>query len=288
MNPSNSSNFSKVLTIIYQLTAMSLITLAITSCSGDKMEPTTNKTLLSIKDVPTESWEKLSQKKIYFGHQSVGFNIIDGIKDVVKENPQIKLNIIETENPADFGTPLFAHSRVGKNTDPKSKCDAFARFMDKGLGNKADIAFLKLCYVDIFPGTDVKKVFAEYKSTMSDLRTKYPQTTFVHITAPLTTLQIGPKAWIKKIIGRPINGYDDNIKREQLNSMFRKEYGDKELVFDLAVIESTNPDGSRVSFLQNGKTGYALAPRYTSDGGHLNDIGRKIVAEQLLIFLSKL
>jgi len=36
-----------------------------------------------------EILEKLSQKKIYFGHQSVGFNIIDGIKDIMKENPQI-------------------------------------------------------------------------------------------------------------------------------------------------------------------------------------------------------
>ena len=63
----------------------------------------------SIKDVPNSAWEKLSQKKIFFGHQSVGFNIIDGLKDLMKENPQIKLNIVETSNPADFDAPIVAH-----------------------------------------------------------------------------------------------------------------------------------------------------------------------------------
>ncbi len=51
------------------------------------MEPTAKTTLPSIKGVPAETWQKLSQKKIYFGHQSVGNNIIDGIKDIMKENP---------------------------------------------------------------------------------------------------------------------------------------------------------------------------------------------------------
>jgi hypothetical protein len=288
MNSMNSNNFSRLFTISHKLTAMGLLSLFIISCSGGKMEPTAKTTLPSIKNIPAEAWQKLSQKKIYFGHQSVGYNIIDGIKDVMKENPQIKLNIIETSNPSDFTSPLFGHSPVGNNMDPKSKCDAFIGFMDKGLGNKVDIAFFKFCYVDILPSTDVNKVFSEYKSTMSALRTKYPQTTFVHIAAPLTAIQTGTKAFIKKIIGRPIDGYDDNIKREQFNTLLRKEYSGKEPVFDLATIESTNPDGSRVSFTQDGKTVYALAPEYTTDGGHLNEMGRKLVAEQLLIFLSKL
>ena len=50
----------------------------------------------TIKDVPASIWEKLSQKKIYFGHQSVGFNIMDGVQDLMKEHPAIKLNIVET------------------------------------------------------------------------------------------------------------------------------------------------------------------------------------------------
>lgn len=98
----------------------------------------------SIKDITDSAWKKLSEKRIYFGHQSVGFNIIDGIKDVMKKNPQIKLNIVETSDPSEFNTPLFAHSRVGKNTDPKSKIDAFASFVEKGIGDNANIAFILL------------------------------------------------------------------------------------------------------------------------------------------------
>jgi hypothetical protein len=264
-----------------------LIAMFVISCSGGKME-VSKTTLPSIKDVPVEAWQKLSQKKIYFGHQSVGFNIIDGIKDVMKENPQIKLNIVESSNPSDFTTPLIAHSRVGKNTDPQSKCDAFADVMEMGLGDKTDIAFFKFCYVDIFPDTDVNRVFAEYKKTMSALRSKYPRTTFVHFTIPLTVLQTGPKAWVKKIIGRPINGYDDNIKREQFNEKLRKEYNGREPIFDLSTIESTTPEGLRATFQKDGKLYPYLVTDYTDDGGHLNGQGRCIVAEQLLIFLANI
>jgi hypothetical protein len=242
----------------------------------------------SIKDIPASSWEKLSQKKIYFGHQSVGFNIIDGIKDVMKENPQIKLNIIETSDPADFNEAIFAHSRVGKNQDPASKVNEFVTFMGKGIGDKADVAVLKFCYVDFLPSSNVENIFNYYDRSISQLKSRYPGITLIHFTTPLTSIQTGPKAWIKKIIGRPIDGIDDNIKRHEYNKMLLKKYGGKEPIFDLTGIESTFPDGRRSSFIKDGKTYYSLVPGYTNDGGHLNEKGRKIVAEQLLILLANI
>lgn len=242
----------------------------------------------SIKDVPAESWQKLSEKKIYFGHQSVGFNIMEGVKDVMKDNPQIKLKIAETTNPSDLEVPLFAHSTVGKNLDPQSKCDAFSRFLTEGIGDKVDIAFFKLCYVDIGSGTNVREVFESYKTAIQKLKSKYPSVVFVHITSPLTMTQTGPKEWIKKVIGKPIDGYDDNIKREEYNTMLRKEYRGKEPLFDLANVESTLPNGFQSLFEKNGTAHPRLAKEYTNDGGHLNRLGRKRVADQLLIFLAKL
>jgi len=281
------SSFKKALAMSLQLTAYSLIALAITSCSGGKMEP--NKvTLPSIKDVPAEAWQKLAQKKIYFGHQSVGNNILDGVRDVMKENPQVKLNIVELSKLNDFDKPFFAHSGVGKNEDPRSKCEDFADILDQKIAGKADIAFFKFCFVDVVPNTDVNKLFAAYKETLVSLKEKYPKVTFVHLTVPLMAAQTGPKVWIKKIIGRAIGGYEDNIKREQFNAMIIKEYSGKEPIFDLARIESTAPDGSRAIFEKDGKTYPRMVPEYTNDGGHLNELGRKIVAEQLLIFLSNL
>ncbi|MBW2608023.1 MAG: hypothetical protein JRD05_10355 [Deltaproteobacteria bacterium] len=70
--------------------------------------------------------------------------------------------------------------------------------------------------------------------------------------------------------------------------MLRKEYDGKEPVFDIAKIESTFPNGTRCSFTKDGKTYYSMVPEYTYDSGHLNETGRKKVAEQLLILLAQL
>ena len=89
-------------------------------------------------------------------------------------------------------------------------------------------------------------------------------------------------------MGRPVFGYHDNIKRGQFNDMLRKQYDGKEPVFDLAKIESTLPDGRRVTFTKDGMTYYSMVPDYTYDSGHLNELGRKIAAEQLLLPLANL
>jgi hypothetical protein len=242
----------------------------------------------SIKDVPSSAWEKLSQKKIYFGHQSVGYNIIDGIKDVMKENPQIKLNIVETSNPADLNSRIFAHSTIGKNIDPKSKVDEFVAFMRNGIGDKANIAILKYCYVDIMAYANVENIFNDYVSNISQLKIKYPELTIIHFTVPLTSIESGPKSWIKRIFGKSLDGIEDNIKRNKYNDMLIEKYRSKEPVFDLAKLESTMPDGTRSSFMNDGKLYYSMATEYTDDGGHLNKSERKIIAEQFLILISKL
>jgi len=252
-----------------------------TNCLGGDMD-----NYKSISDVPIQAWIKLADQKIYFGHQSVGDNILEGIRDVMNKNPQIKLNLVETTDFGSFDAGVFAHSKVGKNVDPKSKIDAFAEILENGAGNKVNIAFLKYCFADVNDKTDINKVFDDYQKILSNLKAKYEHVKFVHMTIPLTTVQSGIKASIKKIIGRPVDGYDKNINRELYNEKLRTTYGGKELIFDIAKIESTLPDGTRSSFKESGMTYYSLAPEYTYDGGHLNEKGRKLVAEQLLIFLA--
>lgn len=264
------------------------------SCSGGNMSEE-KVTLPSINDISLQKWQKLAQKKIYFGHQSVGFNIMDGIKDVMKEHPEIKLNIIETNDYADLNTGIFAHSAIGENMDPESKLRDFSSLIENGMGNKADIAFFKYCFIDILPRTDIQKVFHEYKETMSKLEKNYPATTFIHVTVPLTSNLVGTKAWIrktkdfvKKIIGRPVYRNFDNDRRNQINRIIRQQYDGKEPVFDLAKIESTFPNGTRSSYTKGGITFYSMVQDYTYDGGHLNEAGRIKIAEQLLIFLANM
>ena len=238
------------------------------------------------QNIPKAAWRDLAQKKIYFGHMSVGFNILSGVRDLMKEEPGPDLKILGTSDPADFGEPVFAHSPIGKNAYPLSKIDAFRQVLESGVGAIADIAFFKLCYVDIHGGTDVEALAGAYDAMMRDMREKFPQLTIVAVTAPLTVVPAGLKTTVKKMLGRGEPDKTANAKREAFNAHLRETYGP--LVFDLAALESTLPDGQRVTYEMDGQTYYALEPSYSDDGGHLNATGRRIVAAGLLKFLAGL
>jgi len=236
--------------------------------------------------------EQLSEKKIYFGHQSVGFNIIDGIQDLLQTHTKTNLRIVETTTASDFDEPILGHSTIGQNTNPGSKIDAFSKYIGSGIGANADICLFKFCYIDMTANTDVQALFKNYKNTMNRLKSAYPQTQFVHVTMPLTAPRPGimsaVKGSIRKVLGKPVSGYDDNINRIIFNEFLRKEYQNNEPLFELAMLESTYPDGSITTFKKNGSVYRHLAPDYTKDGGHLNALGRKLIAEQFLIFLAEL
>lgn len=241
---------------------------------------------ISEQIVTSEELKALQHKKIYFGHQSVGFNIIDGINDLSIERGK-KLNIIELKKIFPLTEPGFYHSRVGSNVDPISKIDDFARQMDAGIGNTADISFFKFCFVDINPDTDINKVFEHYKETMASLKTKYPRTKFVHFTVPLSTTLTTWRTKLKVMLKKKVIWeYDSNIRKNEYNDLVRQYYSGKEPIFDIAYYESLYPDQSRSSFSINDKTYFDLAPEYTYDDGHLNEKGRKWVAEHLLDFLA--
>ncbi len=244
------------------------------------IEPDPQKT-----EIPKAVWESVSQKKIYFGHMSVGFNILDGIRDLQGERRD-KLNILETADPAAFGKPVFAHSPIGKNGYPLSKIDAFRQVLESGVGEKADIAFFKLCYVDIHGGTDVEALNRAFDGMMEAMQAKFPELTIVAVTSPLTAVPEGLKTSLKKLLGRGEPDKTANAKREAFNAHLREKYG--RLVFDLAALESTRPDGQQVTFEMDGKTYPAMEPSYTDDGGHLNSTGRRIVAAGMLRLLAEL
>lgn len=242
-----------------------------------------------LKSIPQKNWDALSAKKIFFGHQSVGYNIIDGINDLIKRHPEIKLNIKETNNPNDFSEPVFAHSKIGKNYDPYSKIKAFEQYLDNGIGEKVDIAFFKFCYVDFSNNTNIQNLFENYKNTLSKLKKKYPHIIFINVTSPLTvkkswiSLLINKiKGFIKHFIGKPV--YNPSL-RDDFNHMLRQEYLGKELLFDLAEKEALKKVFNETASHDTNKRIYLL-PDFTDDGGHLNEFGRSIIAEQVLIFLS--
>lgn len=241
---------------------------------GCKMENKIN--LDELKKTDSSQWNILSSKKIFFGHQSVGFNIIYGVNDIMKEVPEIKLKIIESANKDDFKKPMFYHTRIGKNTQPITKCDDFKERIENGIGTNVDIAFFKFCYIDITRKTDVISMFQYYFNTIEILKQKYPNVKFVHFTVPLQSKALGIKSRIKRFLKIKINADEDNIKRNEYNMLLREKYGKENTVFDLAAFEAGNDGKNRQSYLNS---------NYTFDGGHLNETGRKIIAKEFLLFL---
>ena len=241
-----------------------------------------------LKNIPQARWDSLMAQKIYFGHQSVGFNIIDGIADTMAEMANIKLNIKETKNPHDFNGQVLAHSAIGRNKDPLSKIADFKKTMDSGIGERVNTAFFKFCYVDIVRDTDIRLVFKSYCDALEYLRSKYPGVNFIHMTVPLRTAPRGPGAAIKRLFRMPLEDDEDNIKRNLFNIMLLNEFGRDNRIFDLAGYESAYDNGRKAFFIKDNAKYPVLAPEYTKDGGHLNETCRKIIAGQFLIFLASL
>ncbi|MDH5570130.1 MAG: hypothetical protein OEY89_00095 [Gammaproteobacteria bacterium] len=255
--------------------------LVLSACGGENMSEKINFQNIDNK-ISIEEINNISSKKIYFGHQSVGFNILDGVEDLLKENQGAQLNIIKSRNASVFEKPVFAHSPIGENSDPELKLMDFKNAIDNGIGQHVDIAFMKFCYLDINKTTDIEKVFSIYKKTFETLKKENPDTVFAHVTVPLTLSEFTIKSLIKKILGKK----DNNIMRKKFNDKLISEYAGKDPIFDLAKVESTYPDGNVSSFTENGESYYSLAPEYAADNGHLNELGRRIAAKEFIKFLS--
>ena len=122
-----------------------------------------NKGIASLSD---QALEKLALAKIYFGHQSVGSNIMEGVNDLMGQDPRLKLKIEETVTPSTFQGGVFSHGPVGKNENPASKIDDFADKINAGVGGRADIAFFKFCYIDVMADRNIDEIFSRYQKTM--------------------------------------------------------------------------------------------------------------------------
>ena len=77
----NHVNFMVILTIAFPLTA----------CDGGKM-PEKISLPTEVSKIDDSAWKALSEKRILFGHQPVGDNIIDGVQDLRKKHSRIQLD----------------------------------------------------------------------------------------------------------------------------------------------------------------------------------------------------
>jgi hypothetical protein len=251
---------------------------------GRHMQVQTN----ALAAISADDLAAVTQAKVFFGHQSVGMNVIDGIPGVYAARGLDAAKIVPCPAEAGAWTELsgyLAHAHIGQNGDPVAKIEDFdAR--TRGLGGDLDVALMKFCYADVTSDRDVDALFTRYRATMSALERDFPTVAFLHVTTPLTT-ERDLKSKFKALLGRnESGGPEDNANRERLNAMVRREYGADRL-FDLAAIESTAPDGTRTSGSHQGHDYFALYPGYAADASHLNAEGSAIAAAQLLALIAR-
>jgi hypothetical protein len=232
-----------------------------------------------------EDLRRLQDRRIFFGHQSVGADIVQGLLDLQKETGVEGFQVMPLDSAISREGGFLAEAAIGENAHPSSKCEAFREVLERDNLDSVEFALMKFCYVDITAGSDIDAVFENYRQTMGSLKERYPGVTFVHVTVPLTTIASWWERAAKRVLGRHENSIDDNVARNRYNAFLRSLYRDEPL-FDLAAVESTRPDGSRERFSTGGKEFEALVEEYTYDGGHLNGEGRRRAAAALVKTLS--
>jgi hypothetical protein len=206
--------------------------------------------------------EHVAGTRVFFGHQSVGKDVLDGVRSLARRGEPV---------------PEIQDALIGENENPLLKIEDFATRMRGGLGEQVDVAMMKLCYIDVTARADVDALFETYRTTLSALERDYPEVTFVHVTVPLTTERSGLSKLRAGLTGNDRYGPDENAARERLNALIRDAYAEQHL-FDLAAVESTRPDGSRVAGRHDGSDYFALYGGYASDLGHLNAAGAEVAA----------
>lgn len=227
--------------------------------------------------VAVEMTDTLEAARVYFGHQSVGRDILTGIAEVA---PNLQLVHLDQFSSVDGGA--LAESSIGTNGQPASKDQAFLEAVQ--LLAPGETALYKYCYLDIAADTDPDSLFAQYSTTLTTARGTGVHT--IAITMPVTTVAPAWKRWTKRVLGR-VTDAELNARRQRFNDLVRANYDDTSLL-DLARMESTLEDGSRSAIEVAGQPVEILPHVYTDDGAHLNRRGRRQVATEFVNALSVL
>jgi len=227
-----------------------------------------------------EDLTSVSQARVFFAHQSVGYDILDSLPEVYESHQVTPPTVVDLAHarPDDH----LLHVEVGQNGDPLGKIAEFDHLIRGGLGDELDVAVLKLCYLDVRAGTDVDAVFRTYRETLAKLQSDYPDVKFVAATVPVSVRR-GPLGTLKGWLGQGDSlGSEHNVARQEFNALIRHEYADANQLFDIAAIESTTVEGERVAGTHSGSLYYALDTGLARDAAHLNDVGGAIAAESFI------
>lgn len=242
-----------------------------------------------------EMLTRAAQARIFFGHQSVGNNIVGGIAAAYTAAGLPTPRVIDTRTAPADANPVFMENGIAENYEPIDKIDDFAAIMNGAMSSEVDVAFMKLCYVDVDASSsenDPDILFAHYQSVLASLEAAHPNVLFLHLGMPVRTdgnaVEVAPSA-ISNVTGN-LGIAPDSLptwmKRERYNSFMRANYGSTGRHWDLAARESAVGNGNVLARLYN-STYYVhtMNPAYASDGAHLNATGAQYMATELMKFI---
>lgn len=205
--------------------------------------------------------DKIGEASFYFAHASVGGNMVAGLNDLHSGNGafyQLQTVSASATPPADVLAGRIYENDRG-NPGWQEKLNEFDQALGNGWAGKADLAMDKFCYIDQAADADA------YLSFMQNMEAKYAGsgTRLVYATMPLTADSDG-----------------GNILRNNFNNAVRSFVAGSSdrLLFDIADIEAWDATGIEHTFVSGGITYQQLYAGFTSDGGHLNDVGGRRVA----------
>jgi hypothetical protein len=208
--------------------------------------------------LPSTEKNKVRAAKVFFGHQSVGANTLEGVE-------ALGFTVQEIASASDYATPKIGHAYLESNTEPLRKLQSFERFLGR-IGGSVQVAAMKLCWIDFEASTNLGTIETRYETTIAALKSSSPTVTFLHITPPIKTDE--PAV---------------NAKRLQFGDWLKSTYKNEAIVLDLAVIQSTRVNGSVCA---SGAT-RVMCSEYASDEGHLNAQGQARAAKGFLYAVYK-
>ena len=228
----------------------------------------------AVSTYPQPLMEQIAQFKFYFAHASVGENMVNGLADLHRINP----DYYRLEPAAAGATPpdttetgtVYDFSRG--NPGWQAKVDTFTTCVSNGWHSpKVDVVLNKFCYIDQDADVDY------YIRSMAGLEAAHPDTVFVYMTIPLKT----DGGYLRSLL-KPA-GRSENCQRNVFNDKLRDwARANNKVLFDVADIEAYEVDGAARTFEFEGRICQALSKSYTEDGRHLDDksgVGRRQVAK---------
>ena len=223
---------------------------------------------------PQGTMDLVGQQKWLFTHASVGGNMVDGMNDLNSLNPtryQLDTSAVgytgsgSAQRANDPPAPTVAGTVYECNRGNPGWADKLHCFSNSVTvsgwnkeNDKVDFAMDKFCYIDPTANTNV------YIETMNNLSGAYPLTKIVWMTIPITTS----------------TGGGDQDARNDFNKFIRSYCAGNDInLLDIADIEAHDTNNVEYTYIYNGHTNQTMWSAYSSDGGHLNTLGRQRVAK---------